>query len=335
MAKGDMMEGAHMTDKQQEQPNILIVDDTPDNLRLLSSMLSEQGYRIRLAPNGQRALSAIEKVPPDLILLDIMMPDMDGYEVCEKLKANKSTKDIPVIFISALSEEFEKTRAFSSGGVDYVTKPFFEKEVLARIQAHLELKRAREELVTLCNQLTEANEELKSAQDSLVVAATTDPLTGLSNRRRSLEVIEAEMERFKRSSEPFVLVLSDIDNFKHFNDDYGHECGDYVLQNLAAQMKDILRGQDHVGRWGGEEFLMLLPETGLEGGQQAIEKLRESIASCSFEYEGLKLSVTMTFGITQCVRDADVDALLRVADEALYKGKRGTKNCVVIGLFKD
>lgn len=308
---------------------ILIVDDTPHNLRLLSSMLTNEGYKTLVAPNGERALASLGKVLPDLILLDIMMPGMDGYEVCERLKADKRTREIPVLFISALSEEFEKTRAFDVGGVDYITKPFQESEVFARTKTHLALKRSRDELIRSNDQLRALNEELIEAKRQLEITATIDMLTGLANRRKTLEFLEMEMKRSRRSRKPFSLAIGDIDHFKRINDTHGHNCGDFVLRETAQLLTSSLRGQDHVGRWGGEEFLILLPETYGTGAYNTIEKLREEIAARNYLYEGKHIVVTMTFGLADSSENMEPAGFIRLADEALYEGKNGGRNCVV------
>jgi len=166
-------------------------------------------------------------------------------------------------------------------------------------------------------------------EKEMELLATTDTLTQLFNRRKMLEMIDQEMVRFQRDNKVFLLVITDIDHFKHFNDSYGHDCGDYVLQQVSALMKDYLRKQDVVARWGGEEFLIMLPDTDIEGGIQVIEKLRETIANTHYEYKGNEFSVTMTFGVTAYDGTCDVDACIKHADEVLYAGKRGGRNRVV------
>jgi len=167
------------------------------------------------------------------------------------------------------------------------------------------------------------------AEQQMEKLATTDTLTGLFNRRKMLESIHQEEIRFQRDKKPFLLVITDIDYFKKFNDNYGHDCGDYVLQQVSALMKESLRQQDVVSRWGGEEFLIMLPETELEGGIKAIEKLRETLASTVYKYEGNTFSVTMTFGVTSYDGSCNVDSCIKHADEVLYAGKRGGRNRVV------
>ena len=172
-----------------------------------------------------------------------------------------------------------------------------------------------------------------SAEQQMELLATTDALTGLFNRRKMLEMIEQEVVRYKRDKKPFLLAISDIDHFKQFNDNYGHDCGDYVLQQVSLLMKESLRQQDVVARWGGEEFLVMLPETDMEGGVQALEKLRETLANTVYEYKSHTFSVTMTFGVTLYDGRCDVDTCIKHADEVLYAGKRGGRNRVVATLI--
>jgi len=167
------------------------------------------------------------------------------------------------------------------------------------------------------------------AERKMELLATTDTLTQLFNRRKMLEMIEQEIIRFQRDSKTFLIVITDIDHFKNFNDTYGHDCGDYVLQQVSKLMKEYLRKQDVVARWGGEEFLIMLPDTDMGGGLQAVEKLRETIANTHYEYKGNEFSVTMTFGVTAYDGSCDVDTCIKHADEVLYAGKRGGRNRVV------
>ncbi len=181
------------------------------------------------------------------------------------------------------------------------------------------------------NELTRRDYErqLLDIQSNLYRAATTDELTGLYNRRRTQEHVDLEMARVRRAGAPFVLAIGDIDNFKLINDEFGHEVGDIVLRQVATTLREGLRDQDVVGRWGGEEFVLLLPHTSLEGGLHALEKVRAAVAGLTFEHGGQRLTVSMTFGATQARPTASVDALLSEADHALYRGKHAGKNCVV------
>ena len=316
---------------ETNQKEILIVDDTPNNLRLLSSILTEQGYKVRLAPNGSLALTSIRKKAPDLILLDVLMPEINGYEICQQLKADDQYKDIPVLFISALQDAPDITQAFQAGGVDYITKPFNENEVIARVKAHIDLKSSRDELLKTTKELEATNNELLQAQKELIQLATTDPLTGLYNRRRSMEAMQEQKARFERNQQPFSFVIADIDDFKAINDNYGHQCGDFILKEISRELTELLRSQDSLGRWGGEEFNILLPETDKQGASIIIEKLRAHISGQKFIYENDTINVSMTFGISEYSSpDLSIDELIRRADVALYDGKEKGKDCVVV-----
>lgn len=317
-------------EQEEKEKSIVIVDDSPDNLHLLVGILSEKGYKVRPAPNGVRALHTINKDLPELILLDIMMPDMDGYEVCRQLKANHHTKDVPVIFLSALNEVFDKIKAFRAGGVDYITKPFQVEEVLARVNTHLTL-RAQQKILTLQNEeLKKKNALITEQAKKLQALATSDSLTGLSNRRYFLAKAEQEEKRFQRTRKPFGLIILDIDHFKDVNDTYGHECGDTVLVGVAKKLTATLRAQDIVARWGGEEFVCLLPETNGEGVKKAAEKIRTNIESYAHDYNGHNLKVTVTLGVCIYEGSCDLNGCLRKADSALYKGKKYGRNQVVV-----
>ena len=191
--------------------SILVVDDTPANLQVLAGMLKERGYKVRPAPSGKLALLAAQRDPPDLILLDIKMPDMNGFEVCEHLKADDHLKGIPVIFISALTEPLDKVKAFAIGGVDYITKPFQMEELHARVETHLKLRRLQIEL-------EETNARLAKANGDLKILAVTDGLTGLKNRRAFQEKLHEEVARVARYPASLSLMLLDVDRFKQFND---------------------------------------------------------------------------------------------------------------------
>ena len=313
-----------------EKLSIVIVDDTPNNLRLLVGILKERGYKVRPAPSGVRALATVRKEPPDLILLDIMMPEMDGYAVCKALKTDEQTRDIPVIFLSALNEVFDKVKAFKAGGVDYISKPFQVEEVLVRVNTHLMI-RAQQKALSLQNkELIKKNALITEQTKKLELLATRDFLTGLSNRRAFLKKAELEEKRFKRANSPFAFILLDIDHFKSVNDTYGHECGDEVLAGVARILKKNLRAHDVPARWGGEEFICLLPETDGDGAKQTAEKIRASIENGRHECSENSVSVTVTLGISVYDGSCAIKESIRLADDALYKGKEGGRNQVIV-----
>lgn len=315
----------HSDDNQ----SIVIVDDLPDNLRLLSGILKEKGYRVRPSPSGKRALVTIAKEPPDLILLDIMMPEMDGYEVCRQLKENDQTADIPVIFLSALNEVFDKVKAFRAGGVDYIAKPFQVEEVLARVNAHLTIRNQQKALAHQNKELKAKSALITSQAEKLKELACRDPLTGLANRREFLARAGDEESRFERTGKPFAILMIDIDHFKRINDTYGHECGDFVLVGISRCLEENLRKQDVVARWGGEEFIVLLPESDRKGALGVAEKIRNSINNKQYSCRNVSLSVTATLGVCFQNGNRHIEELIRRADEALYKGKKAGRNRVV------
>jgi diguanylate cyclase (GGDEF)-like protein len=309
--------------------SIVIVDDMPDNLRLLADILKDKGYKVRPAPSGARALATIRKEPPELILLDIMMPEMDGYEVCRQLKAGEGTKDIPIIFLSALNEVFDKVKAFKAGGVDFITKPFQVEEVLARVRTHLTIRAQQVALLQKNEELLKKNALITEQAKKLELMATKDFLTGLSNRRDFLERAGQEEKRFKRIGRPFTLILLDIDHFKRVNDTYGHACGDKVLISISRALEEALRAQDILARWGGEEFICLLPETGVDGAKSAAEKIRTRMKSPGHDCIDVDIPITVTLGV--CVYDGSctIEECIRRADDALYKGKNRGRSQVV------
>lgn len=312
-----------------DNQSIVIVDDLPDNLRLLSSILKEKGYRVRPAPSGRAALATIFKEPPDLVLLDIMMPEVDGYEVCRQLKETKDFSDIPVIFLSALNEVEDKIKAFQSGGVDFITKPFQAEEVLARVNTHLTIRTQQKTLALQNEKLIIQNALITRQAEKLEKLACRDPLTGLSNRREFLDRAGKEESRFRRSGKPFTLLMIDIDNFKSINDTYGHQCGDLVLVGISECLKKNLRKQDLVARWGGEEFIVLLLEADQEGALGVAEKIRHAINDARHQWDNILLSVTATIGVCEHDGNSHIDETIRRSDDALYRGKHAGRNIVI------
>ena len=287
---------------------IMIVDDTKENINVLRRTLTTVGCRISVALNGKMALDLIPKLKPDLVLLDVMMPDMDGYEVCRRLKENPDLQNIPVIFITAKGDIEDVVEGFEAGAVDFIMKPFRQEEVLARVRTHLTLSAALKKLI----------------QDS-----ETDPLTGLFNRRTFMKRIENEAARFKRSKKPFSILFGDIDFFKKINDTFGHSAGDAVLVSISKLMDTEKREIDQIARWGGEEFLILLPETGLNGAVLLGNKIREKISAQSIMHEGKEIHVTMSFGVSKYNGEAPIDKTIDLADKRLYLAKESGRNKVV------
>jgi diguanylate cyclase (GGDEF)-like protein len=295
-----------------ENNAVLIVDDMTSNIQVLANALQDD-YRIKVATNGERALEICHSdSPPDLILLDIMMPDMDGYEVCRRLKSDTVTSSIPVIFVTALTEATDEEKGLNLGAVDYITKPFHLPIVKARVRNHLSLK-------------------LKT--DLLEEMSHIDGLTHIANRRNFDEVMDKEARRVARIPQPISLIMLDIDYFKPFNDNYGHGLGDECLVQVAKAMRGVIkRPNDLLARYGGEEFAVILPETPLEGALKVAEDLREAVDSMNFPHAYSKVTdhVTISLGVASNEFDQEisVEDLLKQADKALYRAKEAGRNQV-------
>lgn len=307
---------------------ILIVDDFPANIKVLGELLKDR-YELLVATNGLKAVAIAKDKLPDLILMDVMMPEMDGFTATSLLREDENTKDIPVLFITAKGETEDIVRGFESGGKDYITKPFNPLELFARVNAHLELKLSRQAVKNYACELESSNTQLREANAKLEFMAWHDQLTGLPNRRYMRNRLKDEQVRSARSGKPFALAMADIDDFKHVNDTYGHEAGDGVLKHVCDIIVEALRKQDSVSRWGGEEFLVMLPETDINGAQIAAEKIRSKVEKEPFKYGEESISLTITLGVSEFRNEENIDDAIKHADEALYKGKKGTKNCVV------
>lgn len=299
--------------------SVLIVDDNPTNIVVLRKTLETQGLIISMAYCGEEALKMTAHSAPDLILLDIIMPGIDGYETCRRLKRDKATQAIPVLFITAMAKIEDIVKGFAVGGADYITKPFCLEEVISRVQTHLTL----EKLIKEKKQQTQLIKRL----DTL---ARHDPLTDLSNRRDAMEKIEREQLRFKRFDKPYSLIMMDIDNFKKINDKHGHNAGDCVLQKTAKLLRSNTREIDILSRWGGEEFLIVLPETRLEGAVFMAEKIREGLATLTISYNEITLNITASFGVN-CHADSEmsIEDMMIIADRRLYLAKEMGRNKVV------
>lgn len=305
--------------KHTGTPSILVVDDTPANLTLLVKILTEHGYAVRVAPNGPLALQSAHAQPPDLALLDIRMPEMDGYTVCRELKSNPLTADIPVIFLSALTSSQDKLLCFESGAVDFIAKPFDAPEVLARVSTHLRLRALQTELERNNAALLAANAELERL-------ATTDPLTGLLNRRALQQRAEISLSCTKRYGTPYSVILFDLDHFKSINDEMGHEAGDTVLRAVSQRVLGALRDSDTLARWGGEEFLVLATQSGAEETSQLAERLRQLLAA---EPVGSAGSITASFGVAGSQDGETLEQIIQKADMAMYTAKQQGRNQVV------
>ncbi len=290
-------------------PTVLIVDDIPANIAILSDLLKEN-YKIKVANNGQRAIElARAKEKPDLILLDIEMPLMSGYDVCKKLKESLTTKDIPIIFVTAKDSLKDEEYGLKLGAIDYIKKPFHPAIIKIRVKNHITLK-------------------LKS--DKLEEISMCDSLTGISNRRFFDEAFEKKYKETSRDKKNLGLIMIDIDYFKFYNDHYGHWKGDECLIKVAhAIKKSIKRPSDIASRYGGEEFVVLLKDIDKEGIKKVAETLVDAVANLKIEHEYSLVSkyVTISAGVALKERqEISMQELLKEADNELYRAKESGRN---------
>jgi two-component system cell cycle response regulator len=287
---------------------VLVVDDSEPIHKLIEARLRPEGLEVTSELSGARGIERALANLPDLILLDIELPDVDGFEVCRQLKENPTTKDIPIIFLTGTTSTESKVRGLDLGAVDYVTKPFDQVELRARVRAALRTKRL---------------------QDLLEHQSFLDGLTGLWNRAYLNQRMESELNIARRYSRPVSLILADIDHFKQINDTHGHLFGDVVLQGTAECLPIYARRSDIVTRYGGEEFAILLADTSLRAAAYVSERLRSAVEARCFEAHRVAISVTASFGIA-CTAELDAEVtrenLIQAADKALYASKDGGRN---------
>ena len=290
-------------------PLILAIDDTPANLLTLGRALGDE-FDLQFATSGATGLALAMESPPDLILLDVMMPDMDGYETCHRLLANPATRNIPIIFITAQNSTDDETRGLEAGVVDFISKPVNPAVLRARVRTQLTIKRLTDQLRSM---------------------AFVDGLTGIANRRRLDETLELEWRACQRAGAPLALAMIDIDHFKCLNDTYGHRAGDVCLVTVASTLKAGLgRSHDLIARYGGEEFLCLCPGTDLAGMQAKAEELRQAVQALGIPNEGADAApvVTISIGVAATIPTAEMtpNQLVECADNQLYKAKQTGRN---------
>lgn len=284
-----------------EQALVLVVDDNPHNIQVVAGIVKESGLKLAIAQNGRQALDFLQTKLPDLVLLDIMMPEMDGLEACRRMKENERTADIPVIFITALSDTENVIRAFDAGGSDYITKPFIKEEVQARIHVHLKLKKAMEKMKKM---------------------ALTDGMTGVFNRRYAFRVLKREVALSEREKTKFAVCFIDIDKLKFVNDTYGHDAGDQLITTVVNAFKRGIRATDYLIRMGGDEFMLLVHN----GRLVKMESLVRRVQRCLNQQKINGVPIDFSYGIAEFDPEYPVESneLIKQADARMYvqKGKK-------------
>ena len=309
--------------RNHPRQKILIIDDIPANISVLNEMLQAE-YDVFFATSGAEGLKVAVALIPDLILLDIMMPEMDGYQVCRRLKRDELTSRIPVIFVTAAVSPEEEAQGLECGAADYITKPVSPPVVALRVRIHLELTRRSLMLEALSEELARKNRQLQ-------LLARMDGLTGLANRRFLDETLDAEVRRAQRCGTLLSLIMCDIDFFKRYNDRYGHQAGDDALRRIGALLQRLFqRGSDFPCRYGGEEFAVILPETGADQALHLAEHLRSSICeeALPHAFSDVADCVTLSLGVVSAVGAEGRTAqwFLGQADAALYRSKDEGRN---------
>jgi diguanylate cyclase (GGDEF)-like protein len=293
---------------------VLAIDDSPDVHRLLDVRLKLEGLILHHALDAEAGLATARELRPDLILLDVDLPTLTGFEVCQRLKVDPATAQIPIIFLTGATEVHTKVQGFDLGAVDYVTKPFEPAELRARVRAALRTKRYH---------------------DLLAARSNVDGLTGVWNRSYFNQRMGDEVSAAVRYGRTVSLIMLDVDNFKSLNDSYGHPFGDRVLEDLGELLHTLLRTTDAPCRYGGEEFALILSETNEAGAQISAERLRERLAECPFRPGDKHVKVTASLGIACSTlfepKELTVSRMVTVADDALYRAKAEGRNRVCVG----
>jgi len=287
---------------------VLLIDDCPAIHGLVKARLRGEPIEIHCAFDGDTGIQAANTLAPDLILLDVQMPQMDGFEVCRRLKNDSRTMEISVIFLTGATSAEEKVKGLELGAVDYITKPFDPAELRARVRASL---------------------RTKYLIDLLARKAMVEGLTGLFNRTYFDSRLLAEMAHSSRTGNPVSCVMLDLDRFKHINDTYGHPFGDEILRGIAQILNDNCRTEDTICRYGGEEFVILCPNTPATGTALLAERIRNAIESFRFTHNGFDIHVTCSFGVAD-LKQAAPPGVVELADQALYRAKHEGRNRVVV-----
>ncbi len=337
---------------------ILVVDDSLTIRMQIKELLEDEGLEILLAEDGKKCFKVLERKRPDVILLDVIMPKMDGIEVCRRIKSDEALKEIPVLILTTVSDVENKVKGLNAGADDYVTKPFEVVELIARVNSILRtqglleqlkreiaehtrtevrLKKTNEELAKSANnlkqtvhKLAESKKIIENQNKILSELSIRDGLTGLYNYRHMLQTLRKEFSRAKRYNTDLSCLMLDIDFFKKINDSCGHGFGDYVLKECAKVLQHCTRESDFLSRYGGEEFVVLLPHADINGAMQTAERLRESFEKNTFSSDSFSKTITVSIGVASLGQHqpSQAEEILTYADKALYQAKNDGRNRV-------
>jgi diguanylate cyclase (GGDEF)-like protein len=337
---------------------ILIIDDSEDILELISRILIQESFLPIPMTSPVKALKMVNR-NIDVIILDLMMPEMNGLDFLKKIREKTEFHHIPIIVITAkLNNEEDIVNLFKSGANDYITKPFLKDELIARIRSHANLKKNTERLFKTNNkllsrnndlqkalkreevlnekilertiELQEANEKIAQLNIALEYSSSHDVLTEILNRGAILQYLENDIKRARRLKNKLSLIMFDIDHFKLINDTYGHLVGDTVLMQLSKQIKELIRDIDLFGRYGGEEFIIILPDTSIDQGMIMAKRLLNKVEMYKFLANNIEFNVTISIGITEYIQNETIDKFIERTDEALYDAKKSGRNCIKI-----
>jgi diguanylate cyclase (GGDEF)-like protein len=301
---------------------VLIAEDDPVSRRLLEATLSKWGYEVLACADGGEAWQILQQSdPPSLAILDWMMPRMDGVQVCREVRKRAAEPYVYLILLTARNQKADVITGLEAGADDYIIKPFDANELRMRL-------RAGRRILDLQTELIYAREKLRER-------ATSDSLTCLWNRAAILEILQQEFERAQRADVTLSLLLADLDHFKRINDTYGHLAGDAVLREVAQRMRTVLRPYDRIGRYGGEEFLLVLPDCHVPGALALAERLRLAVGEEGMALAEGMVSVTLSIGIATSDMAGEIHGLLSAADTALYRAKHRGRNCLELATTED